>query len=257
MGGATGNASFGYGTHEMSPERKFGLAILVKRCGLVRTRHVAAVLLLAFLVAGCGNSGVPATGPPTPSRSTRSAASPAASNSHSSVSPLAYPAINARGFSGTTCNLLPPSAIGALLPVKPWTQSTFGTNLVIEDNVSLQSGTDGSGNATCQEQWNMPGQSIPVEAATDFVEHARQTASYTVNNLTPHHYRMGLPGELYSRFVSGGSPGTEVTVPYKHGFIEIDGTGLSPAQATRLLEIAAGRASRFAPTATLYGAGQP
>lgn len=152
-------------THEMSPQRKSGLAILVERCDLVRTRHVAAVLMLAFIVAGCGNSGV--------------------------------------------------------------------------------------------AEWNMPGQSIPVEATTDFVENARQAASYTVNNLTPHHYRMGLPGELYSRFVSGGSPGTEVTVAYKHGFIEIDGTGLSAAQATRLLEVTAGRASRFAPTDTLYGAGQP
>jgi hypothetical protein len=243
-------------THATSPERKFGVAVLVERCGVMRTRHVAAVLMLAFMVAGCDNSGAAATGPSTPFRSTRSAASPTAS-SHSSVSPLAYPAITARGFSGTACNLLPPSAIGALLPVKPWTQSTFGTNLVLEDNVSLQSGTDGSGNASCQEEWNMPGQSIPVEAATDFVEHARQTASYAVSNLTPHHYRTGLPGELYSRFVSGGSPGTEVTVAYKHGFIEIDGTGLSVAQSTRLLEVAAGRASRFAPTDTLYGAGQP
>jgi len=207
--------------------------------------------MLAAVAAGCGNGGVSATRPSALSQGT----SPAASASDSSMSPLAYTSISARGFSGTTCNLLPPSAITALLPVQPWAQSTFGTDLVIEDNVSLQSGTDGGGNATCQEEWNMPGGSIPVEAATDFVEHARQAASYTASGLRPHHYRAGLHGELYARFVSGGSPGTQVTVPYNHGFIEIDGTGLSAAQATTLLEVAVGRASRFAPTDTLYGAG--
>lgn len=222
-----------------------------------RPRRAAAALTLIVMVAGCGNGGVLATGSPAPSRSTNPAASPAASVGHSSSSPLTYPAIADRGFTGSTCNLLPPSAIVALLPVRAWTQSTFGTDLVIEDNVSLQSGTDGSGNATCQEQWNMPGDSIPVEAATDFVEHASQAASYTASSLTPHHYRAGLPGELYSPFVSGGSPGTQVTVPYKGGFIEIDGTGLSAAQATSLLKVAAGRASRFTPTGTLYGASQP
>jgi len=78
-----------------------------------------------------------------------------------------------------------------------------------------------------------------------------------VNGLTPRHYRAGLPGQLYSPFVSGGTPGTEVTSPYKHGFIEINGTGLTATQATKLLEVAVGRAPRFAPTDTLYGASQP
>lgn len=238
----------------MSAKRGFGLAVLPASRHLMRAWRVVAILMVAIAGAGCGSSGTPATG--QPAAPSHGSTKPAPGAGRSGQSPLAYPAISARGFAGTACNLLPPSAIVAVLPVRPWTQSTFGTDLVIEENVSLQSGTDGSGNATCQEEWNM-GQSIPVEAATDFAEHASQAASYTANNLTPRRYQRGLPGELYAPFVSGGSPGTEVTVPYKSGFIEIDGTGLSAAQATTLLEIAAGRATRFAPTATLHGASQP
>lgn len=136
---------------------------------------------------------------------------------------------------------MPPDAINKALPPVRHGNHSGGTFV---DNVGLRKSTDGGGHAVCFEEWN----ALTRRFVIDFVPHGNQASSYEASGLQPHDYAAGLPSELWAWFKSGGNRVTTVTVPYKDGYIEIDGNAnLDVGQLTTLLRIALIRAARFAP----------
>ena len=127
----------------------------------------------------------------------------------------------------------------------------------MDSGVGLMTGTDGSGNATCQEYWQ-DSTGNDDELAIDYLERTTQASIWSDTDPPeiPQSYAPGPPGMQYSHFVSGGEPGIEVNAPDQTNVIDILGySGLTLPQLAKLLQIALDRATLYSPTNTLYGAG--
>jgi hypothetical protein len=208
-------------------------------------------LATASALAGCGNSAIP----PSAGSTIRSTPAPSPKTRLAAGSDMAWPALSEPGFQGSSCNLLPPQAFPAAgVTVTP---SYINPGATMDSGVGFLTGTDGSGNATCQEYWQDP-QGGDDELAIDFLEKTTQAIiwSYTDPPEKPHDYAGGPQGMQYGHFVSGGVPGIEVNAPDGKNVIDVLGySGLTLPKLAKMLQIALDRAKRFAPTNTLYGVG--
>ena len=220
----------------------------------MRFSYIAAVSSIV-LVAGCGSVGQP-RGAPTNAIGERSSFPQSASH-HLSGSALAVSWGDVAGFSETACELIPPQAVDMYVGTPVPSDPDAGENPIL-GGITYSTATDSYGNAGCRLIW-YTNETNQAEIEVDFVHEDQDdsAAQWLTNEGDTPEPADGVSGEYVAIGTSGGQPYNESVAPYSGGLMDVGCTGLTASICTSFLQVAIARAPQYAPTDTLYGAGQP